>query len=117
MDLNEKAERRPEVLRAVESHGTYRLETTELTPADELTPEDEFPEYGDFAEVFPVTKNGDGFEAIGSDPQYLETPAGLARELVEHLVDEGTVFEVTEASKTQDDEWTFTVERLKPSDE
>lgn len=112
MDLNEKATRRPEVLRAVESHGTYRLTTTELTSADELTPEGEFPQYGDFAEVMPMTRNGDGFEAIGSEPQYLETPAGLARELVEHLVDEGHVFEVTEARKTQDDEWSFTVERL-----
>lgn len=108
--LSDKAETTRDVRRASEAAGAYRLETDELTPADDIGSEDDFPQYGDFADVTVL-----GMDGSDHDPCWLETPAGLARALLDADVGPGDLF-VVDGQPTKDDggNWTFDV--LDPDD-
>lgn len=103
--LEEKAEQTRDVTRADSATGAYRLESLDLTPAEDIGPEDQFPQYGDFLSVTALTRQGNE-----NGEQWLECPAGLAAALLELDPGVGDTVVVTEASKTDDGEWTFTVE-------
>lgn len=102
MDLNDKASESPDVhLIRDAQYSAYRLESTELTPADEISEEDEFPQFGDFLET-SLSEDGEG------PPMYVECPQDVARQLVEFDIGEGDWFRIGEAVKV-DGEWSVDV--------
>lgn len=104
-DLESKADTGRDIVRASEVTATlYRLETTDLKPADAVG-DDDFPQYGDFADVTAVDGNGDD---LGK--RWIEVPGGLARAMVDAGIEAGDEFQVTKATKAQDGAWTFEVE-------
>lgn len=103
MDIADKASAARDVVRASGTENQpYRLESTELTPADEIGGEDEFPQYGDFLDVTALDGNGD---ELG--PRWVECPGALARCLQD--VD-GDAFQVLTVEKTEDGAFRFDVE-------
>lgn len=105
VSLDEKADDTRDVVRASEAEAQwYRLESTDLTPAGDIGTDD-FPQYGDFADVVAVDANGDD---LGS--RWLECPSGLARELVDAGIAADEDFQITEASKTADGAWSFSIQ-------
>lgn len=109
--FDDKAEEAIPCVRVAEADTTtYRVTKSGLLPASEVGT-DEFPQYGDWLPCTATTADGDD---LGD--RYLECPGALAAELVRIDADVGTQFRITEASKTPDDQWTITIERLGAED-
>lgn len=105
-DIEDLASTARDVVRASEvADQPYRLEDTETTEAAEIGGEDEFPQYGQFLDAVAIDADG---EELG--PRWVEVPGGLARELVNAEISTGDCFQVEDASKGNDDAWTFEIE-------
>jgi len=102
-DHAKKAETEVRTVSNAEGH-TYRIESDELLEADEIG-DDEFPQYGQWLET---TDRPEGTKTV-----YLETPAVLAKRLVDevaHNADlEGRLFTLTDAEKV-DGRWEVDLE-------
>lgn len=106
--LEDKASESPEVSLARQSApGVYRVEDTELLPADDLTPEGDFPEFGEFLEVTPAG-SGVGWR---DSTEWIECPQALAKWLVENGAEEGFAFRILTVQKV-DGSWRYECEEL-----
>jgi hypothetical protein len=103
-DLFDYAEAPPDFVlaRDLPDESGFVIERYTILDSDEI--EGSYPEYGSF---LPCSRAG----SDGRSEVFVECPRSLAALIVEHDLDAGDEFEVADATKDDQERWTFELNR------